>query len=108
LLSSYYISDDCPKGNYSELKQHGAMAEVSAPKSFIQGSWNYNTWLLFIQYAACFGVELTMNNAAALYFREEFDLTTESAAAIGECFWSTLLLEMLYGNSHLSLQTLCS
>lgn len=60
------------------------MQEVSATKSFIQGSWNYNTWLLFIQYAACFGVELTMNNAAALYFREEFDLTTESAAAVGK------------------------
>jgi NNP family nitrate/nitrite transporter-like MFS transporter len=30
---------------------------------------NWNTWILFIQYACCFGVELTMNNAAALYFK---------------------------------------
>ena len=60
------------------------MLEVSATRSFIQGSWNYNTWLLFIQYAACFGVELTMNNAAAQIFREEFDLTNESAAAVGK------------------------
>merc|ERR1712151_1040041 len=47
---------------------------------------NINTWLLFIQYACCFGVELTMNNAAALYFKDKFELTTESAAAIASIF----------------------
>lgn len=46
----YRIGDDCPKGNYSELKQHGAMVNPSACKSFFRGAWNYNTWLLFIQY----------------------------------------------------------
>jgi MFS transporter, NNP family, nitrate/nitrite transporter len=66
------------------MKRHGAMQEVSATMSFFRGSWNYNTWLLFIQYAACFGVELTMNVAASDYFREEFDLTTDSAAAVGK------------------------
>merc|ERR1719446_1772805 len=82
----YYISDDAPKGNYSELKKHGQMAEVSAAASFRQGALNFNTWILFIQYACCFGVELTMNNAAALYFKEKFELTTETAAAIASIF----------------------
>jgi NNP family nitrate/nitrite transporter-like MFS transporter len=82
----YYISDDAPKGNYSELKKHGQMAEVSASASFRQGALNLNTWFLFIQYACCFGVELTMNNAAALYFKDKFDLSTESAAAIASIF----------------------
>lgn len=87
----YRISDDCPKGNYSDLKKYGAKEEVSAIKSFIRGAWNINTWLLFIQYATCFGVELTMNNAAAMYFRQEFALTTESAAAIASLFgWMNL------------------
>ena len=82
----YYISDDAPKGNYAELKKHGQMAEVSAGASFRQGAFNVNTWLLFIQYACCFGVELTMNNAAALYFKDKFELTTETAAAIASIF----------------------
>lgn len=82
----YYISDDAPKGNYSELKKHGQMAEVSAAASFRQGALNLNTWFLFIQYACCFGVELTMNNAAALYFKDKFELSTESAAAIASIF----------------------
>merc|ERR1719215_422215 len=45
-----------------------------------------NTWILSVQYACCFGVELTVNNAAALYFQEEFGQSTESAAAIAGAF----------------------
>jgi NNP family nitrate/nitrite transporter-like MFS transporter len=63
----YYISDDAPKGNYKELKKHGQMADVTTAGSFRQGALNFNTWLLFIQYAACFGVEITMNNAGKFY-----------------------------------------
>jgi MFS transporter, NNP family, nitrate/nitrite transporter len=94
----YRISDDSPKGNYSELRKHGAMKEVSATKSFLHGVWNINSWLLFIQYATCFGVELTMNNAAAMYFRQEFALTAESAAAIASLFgWMNLFARGLGG-----------
>ncbi|KAG7360258.1 nitrite extrusion protein 1 NarK [Nitzschia inconspicua] len=95
----YFISDDCPKGNYSELKRNGAMKEVSASMSFVKGCANYNTWLLFIQYAICFGVELTMNNAAAEYFRGEFDLTNESAGAIASLFgWMNLFARGIGGH----------
>ena len=90
-LVIYYISDDAPKGNYRELMRHGTMPQVSMRTSFRNGSYNRNTWLLFIQYACCFGVELTMNNATAMYFREEFGQTTESAAAIASIFgWMNL------------------
>mmetsp|Transcript_3058 Transcript_3058/g.4609 ORF Transcript_3058/g.4609 Transcript_3058/m.4609 type:complete len:507 (-) Transcript_3058:239-1759(-) len=90
-VAVYCFSDDAPKGQYKELKKHGVMPEVSAAASFRDGAFNINTWLLFIQYACCFGVELTMNNAAALYFREEFAQNTESAAAIASIFgWMNL------------------
>jgi NNP family nitrate/nitrite transporter-like MFS transporter len=92
------ISDDCPKGNYKEMKQNGIMNEVSAAASFRDGALNFNTWLLFIQYGCCFGVELTMNNAAASYFKETFDLSTESAAAIASIFgWMNLFARGLGG-----------
>lgn len=94
----YFISDDSPKGNYKDLKKHGVMAEVSAAASFRSGAVNFNTWLLFLQYACCFGVELTMNNAAALYFKDEFGQTTESAAAIASIFgWMNLFARGLGG-----------
>lgn len=87
----YYISEDCPKGDYGDLKKHGTMTQVSAAASFRTGAIDFNTWLLFLQYACCFGVELTMNNAAALYFKDEFGQSTESAAAIASIFgWMNL------------------
>jgi len=97
-VTIYFISDDAPKGNYKDLKKHGQMPEVSAAASFRTGACNLNTWLMFLHYAACFGVELTMNNAAALYFKDEFDQTTESAAAIASIFgWMNLFARGLGG-----------
>jgi NNP family nitrate/nitrite transporter-like MFS transporter len=104
----YFISDDCPKGNYKELKKNGMMPEVSAAASFRSGALNFNTWLLFLQYACCFGVELTMNNAAALYFREEFGQSTEAAAAIASIFgWMNLFARGLGGYTSDKLNAKC-
>ena len=90
-IAVYMYSDDCPKGNYSDLKKHGEIPAVSATQSFWKGAANHNTWVLFVQYACCFGVELTMNNAAALYFREVFGQSTQSSAAIASLFgWMNL------------------
>ena len=82
----FCISEDAPRGNYTTLKKQGEMQDVNLGKSFVGGLKNVNTWLLFIQYACCFGVEMTMNNAVALYFRDEFGQSTESAAAIASIF----------------------
>ena len=79
-------SDDCPKGYYKELKRTGEMPQVSAAASFRSGSYNLNTWILYIQYACCFGVELTVNNAAVSYFVKRFGLQIETASAIASIF----------------------
>jgi NNP family nitrate/nitrite transporter-like MFS transporter len=79
-------SVDCPKGNYAQLKKEGSMPQVSASASFRQGAIDFNTWLLFIHYGCCFGVELTVNNAAVSYFVSRYDLTIESASAIASIF----------------------
>ncbi|CAJ1952957.1 unnamed protein product [Cylindrotheca closterium] len=97
-ICMYFFSEDSPKGNFTDLKKNGAMADVSAASSFRSGALNLNTWFLFIQYACCFGVELTMNNAAALYFKDKFSLTTEEAAAIASIFgWMNLFARGLGG-----------
>ena len=97
-ITIYFISDDAPKGNYVDLKKNGSMPEVSAAASFRTGAINFNTWVLFLQYAGCFGVELTMNNAAALYFKDEFGQSTEQAAAIASIFgWMNLFARGLGG-----------
>jgi MFS transporter, NNP family, nitrate/nitrite transporter len=97
-VAMFFITDDAPKGNYNDLKKHGTMPEISAAASFRSGALNFNSWLMFAQYACCFGVELTMYNAAALYFKEEFGQSTESAAAIASIFgWMNLVSRGLGG-----------
>lgn len=91
-------SDDSPKGNYRKRSKQGLIPKVSAVKSMIQAISDRNTWLLFVQYGCCFGVEITIFNAAALYFKEEFGQTTESAAAIASIFgWMNLFARGLGG-----------
>lgn len=80
------FSDDAPTGNFKELKRQGKMQNVSASASFRTGAINFNTWLLYFQYGCCFGVELTMNNAAASYFHDEFGLDIAIASAIASVF----------------------
>ena len=97
-ITILFISDDAPKGNYNEMKKNGIMPAVSASASFRQGALDLNTWILFIQYACCFGVELTMNNAAATYFQDQFNQTTESAAALASIFgWMNLFARGIGG-----------
>ena len=73
-------------GDYKDLKKHGTLQEVSFNASLFSGGKNFNTWLLFVTHECCFGVEVTMNNAAALYFRYQFGQSTSSAAAIASVF----------------------
>lgn len=91
-------SDDSPKGNYRKRKRLGLMQKDSAMHHIKAAVCDHNTWLLLIQYGCCFGVELTTTNAAALYFKEEFELSTESAAAIASTFgWMNLFARGLGG-----------
>ena len=56
------------------------------------------TLKLFSHYACCFGVELTMYNGAALYYKEKFGQTTESAAALASIFgWMNICSRGLGG-----------
>jgi NNP family nitrate/nitrite transporter-like MFS transporter len=84
-------SDDSPKGSYSKRRREGRMPEVSTAANIKAATLNLNTWILFVQYGCCFGVEITMVNACALYFHQVFGLSTESAAAIASIFgWMNL------------------
>lgn len=74
-------------GNYSYMKKKGTMDRIFFTTSLRSGATR-NTWILFIQYASCFGVELVMNNASVLYYNARFGLDTDQAATIGFVYGS--------------------
>ena len=83
----YFFTQDAPDGNYEELREKGAIANESRSiASFLQAIKDYRVWALFVIYAACFGVELTINNIAALYYHDKFHLDVKTAGLIAGLF----------------------
>eukprot|EP00557_Chaetoceros_sp_GSL56_P011592 CAMPEP_0176486822 /NCGR_PEP_ID=MMETSP0200_2-20121128/5781_1 /TAXON_ID=947934 /ORGANISM="Chaetoceros sp., Strain GSL56" /LENGTH=874 /DNA_ID=CAMNT_0017883565 /DNA_START=199 /DNA_END=2823 /DNA_ORIENTATION=+ len=91
-------SDDSPKGNYKKLRRQGQMQNIEAKNALKLAASNVNTWILAFHYACCFGAEVTMTAGAALYFSDEFQQKTESAAALASIFgWMNLFARGLGG-----------
>jgi MFS transporter, NNP family, nitrate/nitrite transporter len=83
----YRYADDTPRGNYRDLKKDDpALASKRPLECLLIALKNRNAWILSIQYACCFGLELMLNSMAVTYFEEEFGLAPEAAAAIGNIF----------------------
>ena len=91
-----HITDDAPMGNYKAMKKNGVMDRIFFTTSLRSGA-TINPWVLYVQYAASFGVELVMNNAAVLYFTDEFGLSTKDASTIGFVYGSMNLFARALG-----------
>ena len=85
----FRYTQDTPEGDLKDLRAQGR-----APESAKKGGWsnfqraarNYRVWLLFVTYGACFGVELTIHNIAALYYTDRFQLDLKSAGLAAGSF----------------------
>ena len=86
-IAYFFLTQDAPLGNYKELRAKGLMPQASQVRgSFLMAAKDYRVWVLFIIYGACFGVELTINNIAALYYFDRFGLDLKTAGLIAGLF----------------------
>ncbi|WP_417388287.1 MFS transporter [Gimesia sp.] len=84
-IAYYFLTQDAPEGNFKELRAAGKLPEKKMQKGmFLNACKDHRVWALFVIYGACFGIELTINNVAALYFQDYFDYfkKMETAEAI--------------------------
>ncbi len=65
--------------------------------SFKLAASNYRVWMLFVTYAACFGVELTIHNTASIYFVDHFSLDIKTAGLYVGCFGLLALFARAFG-----------
>ncbi|MEJ2061048.1 MAG: MFS transporter [Gammaproteobacteria bacterium] len=82
---------DAPDGDFKELRAKGLIAKPGEAGgndlgSFMKAMKDYRVWALFLVYGACFGVELTINNVAAMYYFNSFHLDLEMAGLIAGLF----------------------
>ena len=86
-IAYFFLTQDSPAGNYKDLRAKGMMPSVAQSKgSFWEAARDYRVWALFVIYGACFGVELTINNIAALYYYDRFELNLATAGIIAGTF----------------------
>lgn len=81
------LTEDSPDGSYDALRNEGAMdGSDKVTGTFLKACADYRVWALFVIYGACFGIELTINNIAALYFHDYFDLGLAAAGMVAGLF----------------------
>jgi NNP family nitrate/nitrite transporter-like MFS transporter len=74
-IAYYLLTQDTPRGDLKDLRAAGEIPSARSVRgSFTVAAKDRRVWALFVIYAACFGVELTMDNIAALYFTDYFGL----------------------------------
>ncbi|KAH8045440.1 hypothetical protein JL722_14228 [Aureococcus anophagefferens] len=99
-VSMWLLGDDSPQGDLNYLYAEGVLERKTAKDSAKVGFSNINSWILGIQYACCFGVELHINNTAALYFAtvDSFGIGVIDAGAIASIFgWMNLFARSVGG-----------
>jgi NNP family nitrate/nitrite transporter-like MFS transporter len=77
---------DLPDGNNAELEASGAKQKSKGSIVLKTGLSNVNAWVLTLTYGMCFGVELTMNSVAVLYFHEYHGLPPWLAGLLGALY----------------------
>lgn len=86
-IAYHFLTQDAPDGNFDELRAKGLMPEkTKVTGAYMQALKDPRVWVLFVIYGACFGIELTVNNVAALYFIDYFDLTLVTAGLVAASF----------------------
>ncbi len=87
-VAYYFFTQDAPDGNYKDLRAMGELPSSTDKESgsFLLAAKDLRVWALFVIYAACFGIELTINNIAALYYFDRFELNLTTAGIIAGLF----------------------
>lgn len=82
-IAYFFLTEDSPTGNFRDLRRRGEVPERKyGIGNFFIACADYRVWLLFVAYAACFGIELTIDNTAHLYFSDNFKLDLEHAGMV--------------------------
>jgi NNP family nitrate/nitrite transporter-like MFS transporter len=88
-LAYYKFTQDTPAGNMAELKRSDPAYRLKAAESkgaFWKACKDIRVWMLFLIYGACFGIEITIDNIAAIYYFDKFQLSLETAGLIAGLF----------------------
>ena len=96
----YYLTTDYPEGNLKDLKKANPdfkRKSKNSSKHFLEAIKDHRVWALFVIYGACFGIELTINNIAAIYYKDYFALDLKDRRPYRRTIWSNEPICQIHG-----------
>jgi NNP family nitrate/nitrite transporter-like MFS transporter len=86
-VAYFFLTQDTPDGDFKKLRAEGAMEKTSgSPGTLWKVAHDPRVWALALLYAASFGMELTIDNFAALYYTDYFKLSLKMAGVVASSF----------------------
>ena len=82
-IAYFFLTQDTPTGDWKDRPQS---VRSNANKGFKDALNDRRVWCLTLMYAASFGIELTIDNIAALYFVDQFKLKLALAGLVAGSF----------------------
>jgi MFS transporter, NNP family, nitrate/nitrite transporter len=83
----YRLTQDTPDGDLIDLRRAGRLPPPQkTSQNFSLALRDYRVWILALMYGLCFGLELTIDNSAALYFIDYFQLDMHAAGFAAASF----------------------
>ncbi|MDQ3235474.1 MAG: MFS transporter [Pseudobdellovibrionaceae bacterium] len=83
----YRFTQDTPDGDLIDLRREGRLPPPQkTSQNFSLALRDYRVWILALMYGLCFGLELTIDNIAALYFIDYFQLNIQTAGFAAASF----------------------
>jgi NNP family nitrate/nitrite transporter-like MFS transporter len=80
-VAYYFLTEDTPDGDFRKFERTSR-----ASGSFAAAASDPRVWALTVLYAASFGMELTIDNFAALYYTDYFHLSLKLAGLVASTF----------------------
>ncbi|SDW44375.1 MFS transporter, NNP family, nitrate/nitrite transporter [Lutibacter oricola] len=82
-LVYYFFTQDTLNGNFKELRAKGEFPNTKKDQvGFLEVLKDYRVWILFVVYAGCFGIELTVYGTMDDYLQNTFQLERATAGNI--------------------------
>lgn len=79
----YFFTRDTPEGNFSDFSKEEDLPRIKKDKvGFLTALNDYRVWILFIVYACCFGIEITVYGTMDDYLQNTFQLDRITAGNI--------------------------
>ncbi len=82
----YRYTTDTPAGNIKDLVSTNESDQKNKQGTLIGALRDYRVWILTLAYAACFGIEITVDNVAATFFIDRFGTGIIMAGAMAGIF----------------------